>query len=135
MRMLSTTERFGNSATFWKVRPMPTSQIRCAGFVRMLSAFDQDVALARLIKPAEAVEERGLAGAVGADQAENICPRACRTTRCSRAMMPPNTTLTSRTASRGLALRELCLRHRVPPDRDPGANGRTNIAAGMVKAT
>ena len=31
-------------------------------------------------------------------------------------MMPPNTTLTSRTASRGaLSLRELCLRHLVSP--------------------
>ncbi len=32
-RMLSTTDMFGNSATFWNVRPMPTSQILCAGLV------------------------------------------------------------------------------------------------------
>ena len=35
-RTLSSTERLGNSATFWKVRPMPISAIRCGGRVRML---------------------------------------------------------------------------------------------------
>jgi hypothetical protein len=36
-RTLSSTERLGNSATFWKVRPMPISAIRCGGRVRMLA--------------------------------------------------------------------------------------------------
>ncbi len=36
-RTLSITERFGNSATFWKVRPMPISAIRCGGRDRMLA--------------------------------------------------------------------------------------------------
>ena len=36
-RMLSSTERFGKSATFWKVRPMPISAILCGGRVRMLT--------------------------------------------------------------------------------------------------
>ena len=36
-RTLSSTERLGNSATFWKVRPMPISAIRCGGRLRMLS--------------------------------------------------------------------------------------------------
>ncbi len=35
-RTLSSTERLGNSATFWKVRPMPISAILCGGRVRML---------------------------------------------------------------------------------------------------
>ena len=33
---LSSTVRLGNSATFWKVRPMPISAILCGGRVRML---------------------------------------------------------------------------------------------------
>ncbi len=35
-------------------------------------AFHQDVARARLVEPAQAIEERGLAGAVRADQAEDL---------------------------------------------------------------
>ena len=71
-RTLSSTERLANSATFWNVRPMPISAIRCGGRVRMLCALHQDVARARLIEPAEAIEQRGLAGAVRPDQAEDL---------------------------------------------------------------
>ena len=34
--------------------------------------FHQDVALARLVQPAQAIEQRGLAGAVRADQSEDL---------------------------------------------------------------
>ena len=37
-------------------------------------AFHQDVAGRRLIEPGEAVEQRGLAGAVRSDQAEDLRP-------------------------------------------------------------
>src|SRR6185295_3289581 len=37
-------------------------------------ALHQDVALARLIEPAQTIEEGGLAGAVGADQSEDLSP-------------------------------------------------------------
>ena len=51
---------------------MPISAIRCGGRFRMLSAFHQNVAGARLVEPAQAIEERGLAGAVRPDQAEDL---------------------------------------------------------------
>jgi hypothetical protein len=44
--------------TIWKVRPMPSRAIRCGG-----SAW---------IGAAQQIEERGLAGAVRADHAENL---------------------------------------------------------------
>ena len=75
------------------------SEILCGGRVRML-CLHQDVALARLIEPAEAIEQRGLAGAVRADQAED-CPLCMSKDTPLNATMPPDTTLTSQTASRG----------------------------------
>ena len=36
-RTLSSTERLANRATFWKVRPMPISAMRCGGRDKMLS--------------------------------------------------------------------------------------------------
>ena len=55
--MLSATDMRGNSATFWKVRPMPMSQMRCGGRVEDARALHQDVALARLVEPAQAIEQ------------------------------------------------------------------------------
>ena len=66
------TDMRGNSATFWKVRPMPMSQMRCGGRVQDARALDQDIALARLIEAAQAIEQGRLAGAVRADQSENL---------------------------------------------------------------
>ena len=71
-RTLSSTDMVRNSARFWNVRPMPMSAMRCGGRSRMVRALEQDVARGRRVEAAQAVEQRGLAGAVRPDQAEQM---------------------------------------------------------------
>ncbi len=59
---------------------MPISAIRCGGRVsdpvrrarQDALAFQENVAVARLVEPGEAIEQRRLAGAVRPDQAEDL---------------------------------------------------------------
>ena len=93
-------------------------------------AFHQDVAGARLIEPGEAVESVVLPAPFGPIR-PRIAPLCMSKDTPFNAMMPPNTTLTSRTASRGaLSLRELCLRHLVPPALIMEREDRAKIFAG-----
>ena len=57
-----------NSWLIWKVRTSPRSTRRCAASRVMSSAFEQDGAGARRQHAGQQVDQRGLAGAVGADQ-------------------------------------------------------------------
>ena len=57
-----------NRATFWKVRPMPSLGMTWRGWSQDRAALEQDVALVGHVEAGQAIEERGLAGAVGADQ-------------------------------------------------------------------
>ena len=56
----------------WKVRPMPASQSSCGLRPDMLAAVEQNLARARPQEAVQQVEQRGLAGAVGADDAEDL---------------------------------------------------------------
>ena len=114
-RTLSSTERLGNSATFWKVRPMPISAILCGGRVRMLCAFHQDVAGARLIEPGEAIEQRGLAGAVRSDQAEDCALVHVEGHAIQRDDAAEHDADVANRKQGSISLRELCLRHLVSP--------------------
>ena len=72
-RTLSSTDMVRNSARFWNVRPMPmlgdAVRRRGRGCVRPSNRMSPR---GRRVEAAEAVEQRGLAGAVRADQAENL---------------------------------------------------------------
>src|SRR4029077_4172525 len=70
--MLSATDMRGNSATFWKVRPMPMSQMRCGGRVRMLAPSIRMSTWLRWLSRRQAIEQCRLAGAVRADQSEDL---------------------------------------------------------------
>ena len=51
---------------------MPISAMRCGGAVQHRLALEQDVAAVRRVEPADAVEQCRLAGAVRADQPEDL---------------------------------------------------------------
>ena len=72
---LSSTLMRSNRATFWKVRPMPSLAMAWRGCGEDRAALEQDVALVGNVEPGQAVEERGLAGAVGADQPGDLARR------------------------------------------------------------
>ena len=61
-----------NSATFWKVRPMPRPAMRCRDNPLTRASLEPDVAVGKAIEAADAVEQRGLAGAVRPDQAADL---------------------------------------------------------------
>ena len=68
-----------------------------AGF-QQLAALEEDIAAIAGVEPAETVEQRGLAGAVRADQPEDLAlPRSKETP--SSATMPPKRSATSLTSS------------------------------------
>ena len=69
---LSSTDMRSNSATFWKVRPMPMCGMSWRGRFEDRLALEQHVAAVRRVEAAQAVEEGRLAGAVGADQAGDL---------------------------------------------------------------
>ena len=68
---LSSTERVGKSARFWKVRPMPSEGDPVRRQAQQRPALEQNLARIRRIEPGKTIEERGLAGAVGADQPDD----------------------------------------------------------------
>jgi hypothetical protein len=84
-------------------------------------AFHQDVAGARLVEPGEAVEERGLAGAVGPDQAENLAVVHVKghAVQCDDAAEHDADVANRKQGI--LSLRELCLRHIAAPEQIVGA--------------
>ena len=72
---LSSTDMWSNSATFWNVRPMPSLAMAWRGCDEDRAALEQDVAAVGHVQTRQAVEERGLARAVGADQAGDLARR------------------------------------------------------------
>ena len=84
-------------------------------------AVHQDVAGARLVEPGEAVEERGLAGAVGPDQAEDLAVVHVKghAVQCDDAAEHDADVANRKQGI--LSLRELCLRHIAAPEQAVGA--------------
>ena len=84
-------------------------------------ALEQDIALAGLIEPGEAIEERGLAGAVRSDQAEDLAlvhVERHAVQRDDAAEHDADVANRKQGSNRtGLSLRELCLHHIVRPRR------------------
>ena len=66
--MFSRTVRPANGCTIWKVRAMPRRASRCGGIAGDVGAVVEDAAASGCRKPAMIAEQRGLAGAVRADQ-------------------------------------------------------------------
>jgi hypothetical protein len=60
-----------NSRTFWKVRAMPGLGDLVRLQAQRLAAVEAHGAVLRLVEAGDAVEERGLAGAVGSDEADH----------------------------------------------------------------
>ena len=73
--MLSSTDMRSNSATFWKVRPMPSLRDGVARLAQDRAALEHDVTVVGHIEAREAVEERGLARSVGTDEPRNLARR------------------------------------------------------------
>ena len=71
-RMLSSTVMPLNSARFWKVRATPQPRHRMRRHAGDVVAFEHDAALLRRVEAGDRVGQRGLAAAVGADQAEDL---------------------------------------------------------------
>src|ERR1700730_1079986 len=120
-RTLSSTDKLANSATFWKVRPMPISAIRCGGAPQNALAFHQDIAGAWLVEPRETIEEGGLAGAIRPDQAENLALMHVEGDAIERDDAAEHDADVADCKQGVLSLRELCLRHLVPPKSLVGA--------------
>ena len=74
-RTLSSTVIVLNSSTFWKVRAIPRRTIPCTGVFSSVSPAKSDVALVRRVQPRDHVERGRLAGAVRADQADDLALR------------------------------------------------------------
>ena len=65
--MFSSTERFWNSCTSWKVRTRPAAAIASGGRAGDVRAGEDDPAGVRRLEAGDQVEQRRLAGAVRAD--------------------------------------------------------------------
>ena len=89
-------------------------------------AFHQDVAGARLIEPAEAIEQRRLAGAVRPDQAEDLALMHVEGHAIQRDDAAEHDADVANRKQGISSLRELCLRHLVSPEREPGRTDRAN---------
>src|SRR6185312_11271315 len=74
-------------------------------------AFHQDIALARLIEPGEAIEESGLAGAVRTDQAKDLALMHVEGNAIQRDDAAEHDADVADREQGGLSLRELGLRH------------------------
>ena len=72
--MLSSTLMPLNRARFWNVRPSPRSGTLVGARVRDVAALVDDAPRRRPIAARDAVQHRGLAGAVGADDGEQLAP-------------------------------------------------------------
>ena len=62
----------GNRARFWNVRAMPWSAMPCGGTPQQVGAVEVESAGRRLVDPADDVEHRRLARAVGSDQPADL---------------------------------------------------------------
>ena len=80
-------------------------------------AFHQDVAGARLVEPGEAIEQRGLAGAVRSDQAEDCALVHVEGHAIQRDDAAEHDANVAYREQGRISLRELCLRHLVSPMR------------------
>ncbi len=78
-------------------------------------AFHQDVARRRLIEPRQAIEQRGLAGAVRADQSEDLSMAHVERHAVQRDDAAEHDADVANREQRIVPLRELCLRHLVSP--------------------
>ena len=67
----SSTVMFLKSRRFWNVRAMPLLVIRWGLSLHDRLALEPDVACVGPVEPGQAIEDRGLAGAVGADEADD----------------------------------------------------------------
>ena len=92
-------------------------------------AFHQDVAGARLIEPGEAIEQRGLAGAVRPDQAEDLALMHVEGHAVQRDDAAEHDADVANRKQGDLPLRELCLRHVAPPML-MGRDRRSEASAG-----
>ena len=79
-------------------------------------ALHQNVAGARLVEPAQAIEEGGLAGAVRPDQAEDLALMHVKGHAVQRDDAAEHDADVANREQGILSLRELCLRHRVAPE-------------------
>jgi hypothetical protein len=70
--MLSSVDMPLNSATFWKVRAMPAAAAWCGLILGAAHALVGDAAFLRMVEAVDAVEHRGLAGAVRADDGADL---------------------------------------------------------------
>ena len=113
-RTLSITDRLGNSATFWKVRPMPISAILCGGRVRMLVPSIM-MSPEKAGRAGQAVEQGGLAGAVRPDQAEDRTLVHVEGDAVQGDDAAEHDADVANREQGSIALRELCLRHLAPP--------------------
>ena len=68
----SSTVIWVNGLSFWKVRATPSRLISIRPEPRDGAAVQQDLARIRRLEAREEVEERGLAGAVGADDPDEL---------------------------------------------------------------
>ncbi len=79
-------------------------------------AFHENVAGARLVEPAQAIEECGLAGAVRPDQAEDLALMHVEGNAVQRDDAAEHDADVADRKQGMLSLRELCLRHFVSPE-------------------
>jgi hypothetical protein len=77
-------------------------------------AFQQNVARARLVEPAQAVEERGLAGAVRSDQAQDLALMHVERYAIQRNDAAEHDTDVANRKQRRFSLRQPGLRHLAP---------------------
>jgi len=81
----------------------------------MLSPSHQDIAGAWLVEPRETIEQGGLAGAIRPDQAENLALMHVEGDAIERDDAAEHDADVADRKQGVLSLRELCLRHLVPP--------------------
>src|SRR5664279_353106 len=79
-------------------------------------SLQQDVTFAGLIEPGEAIEQRGLAGAVGPDQAENLALMHVEGHAVQGDDAAEHDADVANRKQGIVSLRELCLRHFAPPE-------------------
>src|SRR5260370_37870348 len=80
-------------------------------------AFHENVAGARLVEPAQAIEQRGLAGAVRPDQAEDLALTHVEGYAIQRDDAAEHDADVANRKQGFLSPGELCLRHLVPPTK------------------
>ena len=91
---LSRTERLPNGLTIWKVRVSPSAADRVGGLAGDVAALEDDAPLVGPVVAGDQVEERGLARAVGPDDAEQIARRGPRGVTSRTAVRPPKRLVT-----------------------------------------